>query len=45
MTVRQRILALRLLEKQMRHPQYATGIGITVRIVEKDSEKMEEKNV
>jgi hypothetical protein len=44
MTVRQRILAIRLLEKQMQNPEYAAGIGIQVRMVTKDSKKMEEKD-
>jgi hypothetical protein len=45
MTPRERILALRLLEKQERKPEYTAGIGIQVRIVTKDSGKMEEKHV
>ena len=45
MTPRERILALRLLEKQKRKPEYTTGIGIQVRLVNKDSGKMEEKHV
>ena len=45
MTPRERILALRLLEKQERKPEYTTGIGIQVRLVNKDSGKMEEKHV
>ena len=45
MTVRERILAIKLLEKQARNPVYAAGIGIGVRMVKKDSVKMEEKNV
>lgn len=36
MTVRERILALRLLEKQERNPEYAKRIGIQVSIVKKD---------
>ena len=36
MTVRQRILALRLLEKQERNPKYAKRIGIQVSVVKKD---------
>lgn len=36
MTVRQRILALRLLEKQERNPEYAKRIGIQVSMVKKD---------
>ena len=45
MTPRERILALRLLEKQKRKPEYTAGIGIQVRLVNKDSGKMEEENV
>ena len=45
MTVKERILALRLLEKQERHPEYAEGIGIGVRLIQKDPTEMEEKNV
>ena len=45
MTVRERILAIKLLEKQERKPEYTAGIGIQVRIVTKDSGKMEEKHV
>ena len=45
MTARQRILAIRLLEKQRQNPEYAAGIGIQVRMVRKDSKKMEEKHV
>ena len=33
MTARQRILAIRLLEKQAQNPEYAAGIGIQVRMV------------
>ena len=39
MTARERILALRLLEKQERSPEFAKRIGIQVRITEKDPEK------
>ena len=45
MTARERILALRLLEKQERQPVYAAGIGIRVEMVKKDSGKKEEKHV
>ena len=41
MTVRQRILALRLLEKQERNPEYAKRIGIQVSMVKKDSKVKE----
>ena len=36
MTARERILALRLLEKQERNPEYAKRIGIRVVMVKKD---------
>ena len=39
MTVRERILALKLLEKQERHPEYAKRIGIQVSIIMKDPKK------
>lgn len=48
MTARERILAIRLLEKQERNPEYASRIGIQVdmvKMVKKDPKVMEEKNV
>lgn len=45
MTARERILALRLLEKQERSPEYAKRIGIQVNMLQKDPEKMEDNNV
>ena len=45
MTARQRILEIRLLEKQTQNPEYAAGIGIQVRMVTKDSKETEEKHV
>lgn len=45
MTVRERILAIRLLEKQMQHPDYAKRIGIQVNIRKQDPEEMEDENV
>lgn len=45
MTAKERILALRLLQKQTRNPEYAAGIGIQVKLVKKDSGKLEEKHV
>ena len=39
MTVRERILALRLLEKQKQQPEYAKMIGIQVDIMIKDPKK------
>ena len=38
MTARERILAIKLLEKQERNPEYAKQIGIQVRFVNKDLE-------
>ena len=45
MTPRERILALRLLEKQEQHPEYALRIGIQVSVTSKDPEIKEDKNV
>lgn len=45
MTARERILALKLLEKQERNPRYTEGIGVRVQMVKKDSENKEERNV
>ena len=45
MTVKERILAIRLLEKQDRCPGYAEGIGVRVQMTDKDSKEMEEKHV
>ena len=45
MTARERILAIKLLEKQERDPEYANRIGIQVSIVKKDTKIMEVKNV
>lgn len=39
MTVRERILALRLLEKQKKCPEYAEKIGIRVRMEEANAKK------
>lgn len=36
MNVRQRILALRLLEKQKKNPEYAKKIGLEVKLKEKE---------
>ena len=36
MTARERILAIKLLEKQERNPEYARRIGIQVRMEKKD---------
>ena len=45
MTVRERILALRLLEKQERCPEYAKRIGVRVIMVKKDPKNKEVKYV
>ena len=45
MTARERILAIKLLEKQKRNPEYARRIGIQVSIEKKDPKLMEVKNV
>lgn len=45
MTAKERILALRLLEKQERRPEYANRIGIQVNIIRIGSPKLEDKNV
>lgn len=39
MTVRERILALRLLEKQESHPEYLRNMGIRVYVVRKEEKK------
>ena len=44
MTVKERILAIRLLEKQEQNPEYAGRIGIQVNITTKDPENLEGKN-
>ena len=38
MTVRQRILTLRLLEKQQKNPELAKELGINVQIKKKENE-------
>ena len=45
MTARERIIAIKLLEKQERKPEYAERIGIQVSMVKKDQKIMEVKNV
>lgn len=39
MSVRERILALRLLEKQKKNPEIAKKIGIEVKMTEKNEKK------
>lgn len=45
MTARERILAIKLLEKQERNPEYAKQIGIQVSMVKKDSEDKMNENI
>ena len=48
MTVRERMLALRLLELAENHPEYASRIGVTVFVEEsihREEESRSEKNV
>lgn len=45
MTARERILALRLLERQERNPDYAQRIGIQVRLVRNAPKVTEIKHV
>jgi hypothetical protein len=45
MTARERILAIKLLEKQEKNPEYAKQIGIQVSMEKKDLKTMEDKNV
>lgn len=39
MTVKERVLALRLLEKQRKNPELAKQLGINVKIVKETKEK------
>lgn len=45
MTARERILAIKLLEKQERNPEYVKRIGILVSMMKKDPTIMVDKNV
>ena len=45
MTVKERILALKLLEKQKQNPAYTKKIGIKVCLTKKDPEKLEDTHV
>lgn len=45
MTARERILALKLLEKQEKNPEYAKQIGIQVSVTTRDLKKAKKKNV
>lgn len=43
MSVRERILAIRLLEKQTEYPEHAEALGVSVRLVRTAQEGEEEK--
>lgn len=43
MTARERILSIRLLEKQERDPEYVRQIGVHVTLVKPDLKEKEEK--
>ncbi|MBQ5328343.1 MAG: hypothetical protein J6J15_04070 [Oscillospiraceae bacterium] len=45
MSVRERILAIQLMEMQERHPEYAENLGIKVKMEEKGNRKEEEIEV
>jgi len=45
LTAKERILAIRLLEKQVQYPAYTAGMGIRVTLIPKDPQKTEERNV
>ena len=45
MTVRERSLAWKLLEKQEKYPDYTRHLGIEVRVVKNNEKEMEEKHV
>ena len=45
MTARERVLAIKLLEKLERNPEYARQIGIQASMTKKDLKAKEEKNV
>lgn len=45
MTVRERVLALRLLEKQKKDPEYAERLGVQVEMVEKEECKEDNTNL
>ena len=45
MTVKERILALRLLQKKEKDPAYADRIGIRAELVKKEQNTTEEKDV
>ena len=45
MTVRERLLALRLLEKQAKCPERIRNMGIQVRIIQKDVKERKDNDV
>lgn len=45
MTARERILALKLLEKQEQRPEYTKQIGIQARMLNQDPKNKEDKHV
>lgn len=45
MTARERILAIKLLERQEHNPEYAQRIGIQVSMVRNDPKTTEDKHV
>ena len=45
MTVRERLLALRLLEKQEKGPERIRNMGIQVRIIQKDVKERKDNDV
>lgn len=45
MTVKQRILMLKLMEKQKKQPEYTARLGISTGFVSKNQTGKEEKNV
>ncbi len=45
MTARERILALRLLEKQEKHPEYTGRIGVRVCVIHHDGKERKKNHV
>lgn len=43
MNVRQRVLALRLLEKQKHNPEYAKGLGVEIEVSKNTAKKKQER--
>ena len=44
MNVRERLLALKFLEKQKKNSEYAKQIGVEVKIIKKEDEKNDQAN-